>query len=239
MIWNHVTVTHGILQELTDPSWHEDFELHLARRFSNVRAESESYKAGLIPPWNLWVKNPPIAKALARRSANFHRALTGIGDEVRISIVAHSNGTNISALQAKLLAKKNVRVETLILIGSALASDIDRSGLRRLVRDGFVGRVIAYCSEADWFIDLLEGFPGFYGSLGSRGLRLDGKPVGLQVEGYEPLTFEVWPEKNQTFVTRHFPHFSHGEWFDSEHRNLTFDTLAKDLQLDKYGDAWD
>lgn len=240
---HHITLIHGIHTGLTDPNWTQHFQNYLELNLDQVTVETESYRAGIFAPWNLWVKNPRIAKAHANRIAAFSEAYKrerglpisrGNLPSLKIHLVAHSNGTNIAVGVVKRLARMGIRVETLILVGSAVHSDVDRSGLRQLVRHGEIRRAFAYCSDDDRVIRRLQSIPGFYGSLGSRGFERDGQPHGLKVEGFQPLAEGTpvsgkWGHDRWKFITRWFPGYSHGEWLGEEMRERTWQCFAGDM----------
>lgn len=238
---NHISLIHGIRTGLTDPNWTQLCQNFLELRMAQVTVETESYPAGPFAPWNLWVTNPRYARAYAGRIAAFHaehglrRAeceLMGFRTvPLRVHLVAHSNGTNIAVEVVKRLAKAGTHVETLILVGSAIHSEVERSGLALLIGANKVRRVIAYCGGRDGVIRSLQSIPGFYGSLGTRGFERDGRPTGLRVAGYQPLTEGDWGHERHRFVTRWFPDFTHSEWMDEEHREETFRSFARDMEL--------
>lgn len=238
---NHLSLIHGIRTGLTDPNWTQHCQNFLELRMDQVAIATESYTAGPIPPWNLWVTNPRYARAYAGRIAAFHaehrlqRAeaeLMGLRlPPLRVHLVAHSNGTNIAVGVVQRLAALEIHVETLILIGSALHSDVDASGLAWLIGANKLRKVIAYCGGRDRVVRSLQSIPGFYGSLGTRGLERDGRATGLRVSEYQPLTAGDWGAERHRFVTRWFPDFTHSEWMDAEHRAETFRCLAGDMGL--------
>lgn len=208
-----------------------------------VAVETESYRAGAVPPWNILVKNPIYARAYANRIAEFSAAYevsrfpsTANAElrklySLRFHLLAHSNGTNIAVGAVKRLAKLGIRVETLILVGSAVHSDVERNGLAELIGGDHLRRVIAYCGESDKVIRHLQSFPGFYGSLGTRGFERDGRRTGLQVEGFQPLTEKDWGHDRHRFITRTFPGFTHSQWMSPEHREEAFQSFARDMAL--------
>lgn len=244
----HVTIIHGIHQGLTRADWTHRFGNHLELRLPRVAIETESYRATAIAPWNLWVTNPIYARAHAARVATFREAWMAergadaglfVGgraqgsSRLKVAVVAHSNGGDIAVRQVKRHAQMGIHTDVLIVTGSAGQSDVDRSGLRDLVRAGHLGRAVAYCSEVDRVIGWTRRMPGLYGGLGVQGWRHEGASYGLRVEGYQPIDDGVtWGRDRYRFVTRWFPKFSHGEWFAPAHREETFRCFTEDLGIE-------
>ena len=221
-----ILAIHGILTKITRSSWPATFanfaESHLA-----VDVEGHYYSAGPLPPWNMLVKNPRIARGIAAR----------LSDEIKgsldaVHIVGHSNGTHIAVLVAKYLAKNHgIRVKTLVLIGSVLHSDVDRSGPSDLIRDGWVGQAFAYVSPDDLAVRRLQNIPGFYGSLGSRGFERDANPTGLKVIGYQPLDAADFGSRKYRYITRTFSGYGHGDYFITGNRIETYQCILRDMGL--------
>lgn len=227
---HHVTILHGIHQGLTDPGWTAAFADELELRLDRVATDTEHYRASVFAPWNLWVKNPLYARHHAARIAGF----VARRPDARIHLVAHSNGTNIAVEIAKRLARQEIAVSTLILVGSAVHSDVEVSGIADLVSRGWVQRVVAYCSDDDRIIRRLQSIPGFYGSLGTRGLELDGDPIGLRLRYYEPIEGRTpieWGRDRYRYVTRWFSGYRHSQWFAPQHRAETFECFLDDMGL--------
>lgn len=125
------------------------------------------------------------------------------------------------------LAKAGIVTDTLVMVASALHSDIAKSGIQRLVNDGKLQKVVVYCSPDDRVIRNLQKLPGAYGSLGARGLQLAGEPVGTIVTGYEAAP----PFAN--YVTRWFGGFGHSDWFNDAWIEATFSTALGDMGFDE------
>jgi pimeloyl-ACP methyl ester carboxylesterase len=224
----HIILINGIRTPTDHDSWPKRLGPYLESRY-RCTTEAYYYRTGPIAPWNIWVVNPRIAKVLA---SSIESRMNEIGIHP-LYIVAHSNGTNIAIALAKELARREIRVETLILIGSALHSDTETSGLDALIGAGQVRRTVAYCSPDDLVVRRLQIVPGFYGSLGSRGFERAGKKIGLQVVAYQALGAE-WGTDRWRYVTRWFNTFGHSQYFAAESREKTFRCIAQDLQLSQY-----
>lgn len=217
----HITLIHGIRQNITDPTWPWRLSAYAKQAGSGDHFETEHYRAGFNAPWNILVVNPRIAEGLVARELLFRDYA-----KADIAIVAHSNGTNIAVDMVRQLGKQDIAVRALVLIGSSAHSDVNRAGLR----DVPVKRCMAYCAPRDKLIGPLQSTPRFYGSLGTRGWEDNGKPVGLQLENYQSLESPLaWGNDKHRFVTRWFPEFGHSTWFDPEHRDETFECILADI----------
>lgn len=221
----HVFAINGIRTSTTSSSWPKRFGPYLESRY-HCTTEAHHYYTGPVPAWNLWVTNPKIARVLA---SSIEDRMEEIGIHT-LHLVAHSNGTNIAVALAAALAHRGIRIETMVLIGSALHSDVEKSGLAALVAGGHLRRAVAYCSPDDLVVRRLQGIPGFYGSLGSRGFERWGQATGLRVEGYQPLGQE-WGADKHRYVSRLFAGYGHSDYFHDEYRATTFSCIARDLGL--------
>ena len=222
-----VSLIHGIRTGLTSRSWPQSLGPYLMQ-VDGVHTEAVYYEAGPLPLWNTIIKNPRIARALANRI----EAQREWHPELVHSIVAHSNGTDIAIRLMRELVSRGIRTRTAILTGAAIHSDVDKNGLAELIRNGHLGRAIAYSSPADTVVRHLQRIPGFYGSLGARGFEREKQRTGLWVEGWQPLeSREVFPGGRFRLVTRWFPGFSHGQYFDPAERRIAWRTIASDLDV--------
>jgi pimeloyl-ACP methyl ester carboxylesterase len=212
----------------TSQSWPKHFTGYTAS-LPGVVTDAIYYETGPVPIWNNVIKNPRLARELVSRIEARHHYDAG----QKIHIVAHSNGGVIAMHTMRRLAALGIRVETAILTGAAINSDVDRSGLSTLIADGWLGRAIAYSSPDDAVTrGSLEWIPGFYGALGSKGFRRAGKAIGLQVIGRQPLSAGgEWGSDRHKFITRTFPSWTHGEYFDADERLGTFECMRGDLGI--------
>lgn len=215
----HVLAIHGIREGLLDPAWPYALTAHAIKSGVNVHVETEHYRATATPRWNKYVINPKMAKAFAARVIARREVL----GKSAVHIVAHSNGTNIAALVAQRLAAVGIHVDTMVLIASALHSDVEKSGLLDLVDEGWVQQCVAYISPDDVVIKHLQSLPGAYGSLGARGFTYGDRQYGERGTGYSPA-LPMHP-----FATRHFAGFRHGTWFAPEWSAATYDLVLSDM----------
>ena len=221
-----ILAIHGILTATTSVSWPATFAAYMEAQYP-VDVEAHYYEATPISPWNVLVKNPRIAKGIAARLAV---EIGGSMDD--IYIVAHSNGTHIGLLVAKYLARDHgLRVKVMVLIGSVLHSDVDRSGLAALITDGWVGRAVAYVSRNDHAVRRLQSFPGFYGSLGARGFECDGQPIGLRILGSQPFSDDDFRSRKYRYITRSYPAYGHSDYFEDPSRLDTYACVARDFGI--------
>lgn len=221
----HVILINGIRTPTTAASWPKRLGPYLEARFK-CTTEAHYYRTGPIPPWNFWVTNPRIARTLGNA---IEERMKEVGNHP-LHIVAHSNGTNIAVSLARALADRDIKVGTMVLIASALHSDVERSGLGALISAGDVKRAVAYCSPDDLVVRRLQGFPGFYGSLGSRGFERVNDAIGLTATRYQPLG-EAWGTDKFRYVTRWFPGAGHSDLLEAEARAETFACIGSDLGL--------
>lgn len=226
----HIVAINGIRTPTDLDSWPKRLVPYLEARYL-CTGEAHYYRTGPVAPWNFWVTNPRIARVLA---SSIESRMEEIGIHP-LHLVAHSNGTNIALSLAAALWARKIRVETMVLIGSALHSDVSVNGLGDLMAGGAVRRAVAYCSPDDMVVRRLQAIPGFYGSLGARGFERDGKATGLLVDGYQPLGLE-WGTDKHRYVSRTFAGYGHSDYFADEHRAATFACVARDLRLAIYDD---
>lgn len=222
----HILAINGIRTPAAQASWPKRLIPFLESRY-RCTGESYYYETGPVPPWNLWVTNPRIAAVLGNA---IEERMEEIGPHP-VHIVAHSNGSNIAVSLAKALAKRDIRTETMILIGAAIHSDVAKNGLADLIASGHLRRAVAYCSTDDMVVRCLQDVPGFYGSLGSRGFERGPTSTGLRVAAYQPLGVE-WGADRWRYVTRWFPGFGHSDYFGGLVREVTFACIARDLALE-------
>lgn len=224
----------GIFTGRTDPDWKDRFTWYLESEGIDVAALNRDYWAGAFAPWTHWVVNPRAAREILSYAAEYLERFPG----APVHIVAHSNGTNVALLVAKGLRKLGYQVETMILIGAAIDSDVSDSGLHELLWSESLGKVIAYCSPDDGVIrPILQRIPGFWGALGSTGFTRGKdperrvKPTGLRLDGYEPLENGEWGRDLIRIVTRWFPRYGHNQWLNPPEDLKTFRCLLDDLHL--------
>lgn len=237
---DHITILHGIHEGLTNPGWTNALRNRLELTFPELVTETEKYAATAFPHWNVYVKNPRYAKFHANIIEGFSRAYTRnrMPDappslkqlhSFRIHLVAHSNGTDIARQTVLRLAKRGLRVETVILVSAAIESDVRKSGLEQLVQEGSLRRVIAYCNDDDPVIYGLQWLPGAYGSLGTRGFQRGKEETGLKVLGFD--TIEGWDASKHRFITRWFHGFNHSGVLSPENYEETFSCFERDIGL--------
>jgi pimeloyl-ACP methyl ester carboxylesterase len=231
---HHLTLIHGINTRKTPPAWPWVYRAWLTRNHPVVSATAQHYVAGPVPPWNIWVTNPREADTLAHYVRLVAPNATDEPAEAanfKHSIVAHSNGACIAVLLAQKLAAQGIRTHKLILVGAAIHSDVERSGLEDLLARGFLDQVICYCTPDDKVVRRLQLVPGFYGSLGSRGFERNGQPHGLRLQGYETPANSDFSYSKSKYITRWFPHWAHSQWWVVYNEEDTFRCISNDLRL--------
>jgi pimeloyl-ACP methyl ester carboxylesterase len=224
MATDHIDLLHGIMTRRTSVSWPKHFTGYLAN-LSGISTDALYYEASPLSWYNTMMKNPRLARELLTRTeTRLHYA----AERPRLHIVAHSNGADIAIRTMQRRAKAGIRTETAILTGAAIHSDVSRNGLVDLIENGWLGRAIAYSSPNDIVVRRLELIPGGYGSLGARGFRRGGAETGLRVEAYQPIEEGGWGASKHRFITRVFPGFGHGKYFDADQRLKCFECILAD-----------
>jgi len=196
-----VVAIHGILTRTTSPSWPDQLDAFLL----DCKVERRHYFAGPFPIFETFVWNRMRSRVLADQIAFLPSVFP-------LHFVAHSNGCDIALKTIQLLAKRGRYVDTVILTGSVTDPDVKKSGVLKLVKSGALGRAYAYCGDRDLPLRLPFKWP--YKDLGRRGWMLDGEP-------YEELRVR----------TRMYCGYGHGDYFATEHRNITFATMRADMNL--------
>lgn len=192
-----ILVRHGIRTKRTRAAWiHEYKEITYRRYGSAVHIDTEKYKAGVNSIWNHLVVNPMQARSMLVEYETIINAFPGAD---KACAVAHSNGTNVTMSFLRLAEKQSYKFGTIVLIGSAIHSDIERSGVLELVQNGTVEKFVCYVSSNDRVVRCLESIPFFYGSLGAKGFQQNGQAVS-----------------HPRIITRTFENFGHGTYFTRE-----------------------
>jgi len=142
-----------------------------------------------------------------------------------LCFVAHSNGTNIAVNAMQRLASMGEPTETCILIGSAVESDVEKSGLLELFEKGMLQRCVAYVSNTDEVIRPLKWMPGKYGDLGVVGFQYKKNNFGVRLKSGEKIPDEPG------FYVREFPDAGHSGYFRGLQLIHTFDQVKEDLGL--------
>lgn len=199
-----VIAVNGILTPTNAPSWPDYLDAFL----EDCKVERRDYFAGPFPIWNVFVKNRYLAHELAAE-------ITLVADRwptLPINFVAHSNGSDIALKAINLLARQGLKVSTAILVGSVTDPDVERSGVRKLIHAGMLGRAFAYCGDRDRALGIPLKWP--YRNLGICGWQLDGKSY------IEPR-----------ITTRQFKGYGHSDYFVPWNREKTFAQMRADMEL--------
>lgn len=212
-----VVLIHGILTRTTDPSWPDRFSAYLhARVPGHIQTEKRDYFAGPLPIWNHFVRNPRIAKGLAREIALYvngrYPDWPDLNDTWRIYFAAHSNGCSIALRTSIALARMGIQTEAMVLTGSVTDPDVRRSGVLEMVRSGYLRRAVLYASDSDLPLRLPLKWP--YRDAGRKGWQLSGMPFSAP-----------------GIITRHFPDYGHSGYFARENRMHTFGLIRSDFGI--------
>ncbi|MCC7518532.1 MAG: hypothetical protein IT578_05040 [Verrucomicrobiae bacterium] len=205
---------HGILARETIVSWPDLFFGWLLKRDPTVHLDKKEYIAGPFPAWNVWAKNYWLAYGLVSELEVWTKA----GN--RIAIVAHSNGCDIALKAARILARRGVSIEAMVLIGGAAEPDVKKNGVFALWHTSRLKRALAYSSTGDLLTKSPLIWP--WGRLGNTGWQFQGKPYGTALK---PCAAAGTCE----FGTRWFSPFGHCDYFHEDHREQVFERIYQDL----------
>lgn len=208
-----ILVRHGIKTKRTRSSWIHDYKALTYRKYGpcDINIDTEKYKAGINFLDNHLRINPAQARSML---VEYRGVSQSFPSHKKACIVAHSNGTNVTLGFLKLAEANGLQFGTVVLIGAAIHSDIEKSGVLSLLRCGTVEKFVAYVSPDDRVIRKLENFPGFYGSLGSKGFHYQGSSISTS-----------------SLVTREFTGYAHSEYFTHENIINTTKQINKDFGL--------
>jgi predicted alpha/beta hydrolase family esterase len=208
-----VFAIHGILTGQTSASWPDRFDAWCENVGVNAKVLKREYRAWPLPIFNVVLKNRWLARAcLAELN-------TMAPSERPIHFVAHSNGTDIALKCVKRLAKRRIRTETLIVVGSVLQPDVFRNGVFDLVESRMLGSAVAYSSRNDGAIGAASHLPWCaYKDLGIKGWRGGGMVY-----------------QSSRIYTRRFDQFGHGCYFANGNREKTFELFCSDMGLMRGG----
>lgn len=213
-------ILNGILTPAHAHGWGVHAENYFRNEAPGIRVLYRHYWAGPIPMWTHWVVNPREVRHLVHRLG----PLAGNEDN-SLLVLAHSNGTNIAVPTMRELAKLGLRTEAAILMGSALPSRVDRSGLLDLANAGHLGRAFAYCDPKDRIAShRREWVPFWWGGLGALGFLDENRNrFGLELPNYAPMP----PDSSARFVTRMFEGLGHNGYTASPATRAEIFNLAK------------
>jgi len=209
----------------TTASWPDKWDAWCERNGVNAHVEKKEYVAGPFPLFNTLIKNRWLAAGLVAELLQF-----GDGEDMiypDISFVAHSNGTDIALRAVKALAARGVRTKTMILVGSVVEPDLWKNGVGDLLRSGMLGQAFAYSSRQDSALGIERWLPWCaYKNLGVVGWK--------QGDTLWPAAYVSKPgcgAGGLLAITRPFPGYDQGTYFDAEHIESTFAQFRKDLGL--------
>jgi hypothetical protein len=227
-----IAAIHGIMTRQTVASWVDEFDGWVYARSVQAGADTplvikKEYLALPLPAFNVWLKNWFLAWGLAAEIevlADGHQRATG--QMPLIHFVSHSNGTDIALKTIGVLARRGIKTEATIFVGSVLRADVRRNGVARLIGEGSLRRAYAYCSRRDGALAVPRLLPiCAYGHLGITGWTYGGSWMPEQV------FLQSNPNDEPDLVTRRFDRYGHGEYFAAAHIAGTFEQFRKDLHL--------
>lgn len=209
-----ILVRHGIRTKRTRSGWIHDYKTLTYREYgaAAVHVDTEKYSAGINPIWNHLKVNPEQARSML---VEYFSVVNSFPNCAKANVVAHSNGTNVTLEFLKLAGEAGQKFNTVVLVGAAIHSDVEKSGVAQLIHDGVVEKFVAYVSRDDKVIRRLEDVPFFYGSLGSKGFQTDGRLITT----------------NKRIITRDFSGYGHSDYFTPENIKATTDLINSDFGL--------
>jgi hypothetical protein len=238
-----IAAIHGIMTRQTVDSWVDRFDAWCYAQ-STVSGQwaphvvvKKEYVALPLPAFNVYAKNWFKARGLAAEIEGMVNAAGHVlrgevrpEDQPRIHFVSHSNGTDIALKTIRMLARRGIRTEATVFVGSVLKADVTRNGVSRLIGEGWLKRAYAYCSRKDLALAVPRLLPFCaYGHLGITGWTYG--------KGDRWMPEEVWlqSEDRPDLVTRRYDRFGHGDYFAAENIEGTFAQFMRDLGLTTEG----
>lgn len=211
-----VLAQHGILTSRAHVTWPERFAAFSAHNRTGLHVVTDQYDSGPFPRLNMFWKNRRLGKAQA--AILEHWARTG-PKRSRISLVGHSNGCDVIRHTALALAKREIYIDSVILIAAPLNPRIP--WLSPLVESGTIQRLSVWASPNDHvlhgsLIGQLIRWP--YGNLGRVGLATTRARVS-----------EQQPAHGMSLYTRWFNH-RHTEYFAQPNEAATFRTIIDEIR---------
>jgi hypothetical protein len=202
-----IVAIHGILTGETSRTWPSRLKVWIwENRGGEFTVINREYKAGFLPPFNVFIRNKYF---LAPALAEFIKPYAERGAD--ISFVTHSNGADVGVRTISELGKLGFKARALIAIGAAIKSDIEKSGIAKLIDNGSLHHAVAYCSSSDNALKRALIWP--YGHLGREGFTDYGRTYG-----------------DSAIATRWFPGFDHSTYFDPAHQDATFECAINDIK---------
>lgn len=174
-----VVAIHGIMTGRSEPTWPERLEIRLAQTQPQARVLTDHYNAGPTPRLNWFLFNPMQGDSIADWVAHWHTQTP----DARVFFVAHSNGCDIARrAMIELDRQHSIKTQTAVLVSAPLPETTKGIGLRPLLDNGSLQRLICYVGSRDsvlgaaptisrpWrYLGRIARWP--YGNLGQQGLR--------------------------------------------------------------------
>lgn len=203
-----IVAIHGILTSQTDASWPDRMDAWVWHRDARARVLKKEYRAGPWPMWNVWVKDPHLARGLVREIELF---MEDTGAKPELWFVAHSNGCVIALQTIRRLIEKNIYVSGLIFTGGACDGVVEDNGIWQWIEAGKLGRAVSFSSAEDDVVKWKFIWP--YGHLGRTGwqCRVGGSLV-------------TWTREKKAW-TEWFKGYGHSGYFQPAHLESTFSRM--------------
>jgi hypothetical protein len=227
-----IAAVNGILTRQTVVSWPDLFHAWCRQTFpatSQPDVLKKEYFALPLPSFNVFFKNWLLARGLA---AEIERLVKLDPEELLppIHFISHSNGTDIVLKTIKMLAKRGIRTNTAIFIGSVLRSDVTNNGILKLIGEEHLTKAFAYCSNSDRALLVPRVLPWCaYGTLGISGWTIAKQELPtIEAGRMYALRARTTP---YDVVTRRFDRYGHGDYFSKELINSTFRRAVADMGM--------
>lgn len=212
-----VIAIHGILTSQTEASWPDKFNSWCFHHAPELNVLKKEYKAGPFPRWNVWVKDPIVARSLTNEILEFCSDDEGSILETRIPdiwFVCHSNGCVIGLLTMKRLIARGIPVAGCIFTGGACDAVVERNGIWQWINAGKLGKAVAFSAHDDAVVRSKLIWP--YGHLGATGWQC------LDSNGQ----LVAWHKEDKAW-TEWFTGYGHSGYFNDANRVNTFERFAK------------
>lgn len=214
-----VVAIHGIMTGQSDASWPDKLHAWCFHRLPSVSVLKKEYRAWPLPRFNVWIKDPVIARSLSNEVREF--CVDGFGDVLdqvpEIWFVAHSNGCVIALMAIKRLVKMGIPVAGVIFTGGACESDVEKNEVWHWIDNGHLGKAVSFSSKEDVVVKSRLIWP--YGHLGHRGWEcrvFDG-------------AIKPWERTGKAWTEWH-PGYGHSGYFNPANIEKTFQRISEIMQ---------
>jgi hypothetical protein len=186
-----------------------------------IEVLTDQYDAGPFPRWNMLYANERLAAARALVLEYWVETAKARGNELKVSLIGHSNGCDVNRRTAIRLRARGIPVHCIVAIAGAVNKDAGKQGIAPLIEEGT--HVVNWYSPNDEVLAGADSLIGAairwpYGNAGKVGMN------GAQetVEDFAEIRVR------RGIVNRAFKG-KHSEYFEPRNETLTFLTISKDI----------